>query len=140
MTSRHPTMRLDEAALEHLDREAKRSGQARSQLARTLIEEGLRMREHLGIVFREGAIGRWPAIAGGPQILWIAAILRAMGLQTTNLEARAAARTELPREQVAIALRYYLDYTDEIDAWIDRNNTEGDQAYAEWVREQSLSA
>jgi CopG-like RHH_1 or ribbon-helix-helix domain, RHH_5 len=140
MAGRHLTLRLDESALEHLDREAKRSGQTRSQLARTLIEEGLRMREHPGIVFRDGAVGRRPAIAGGPQIWWIAAVLRGVGLDAKNLVQRTVALTELPIDQVTIALQYYTAYPEEIDAWIDRNNEEGERGYAEWLREQSLSA
>lgn len=140
MASRHLTLRLDEAALEHLDREARRSGQTRSQLARTLIEEGLRMREHPGIVFRAGALGRRPAIAGGPQIWWIVSILRTLGLGTKNLEERTVELTERPPEEVSIALRYYAAYPEELDAFIDRNNEEGERAYAEWLREQSISA
>jgi Ribbon-helix-helix protein, copG family len=140
MASRHLTLRLGESALAHLDREAGRSGQTRSELARTLIEEGLRMREHPGIVFRNGTAGRRPAIAGGPQIWWIASILRGFGLGAKNLEQRTVALTELPPDQVSIARRYYTDYPDEIDAFIDRNNEEGERGYAEWLREQSLSA
>ncbi len=138
--SRHLTLRLGEAALDHLEREARRAGVTRSELARTLIEEGLRMAEHPGIVFREGAAGRRPAIAGGPQIWWIASIFRRLGLDAADLVASTVKLTELPPHQVGVALRYYMAYPDEVNAWIDRNNALADEGYADWVREQSLSA
>lgn len=37
-------------------------------LAEELIEEGLRMRRHTGVVFRDGATARRAALAGGPDI------------------------------------------------------------------------
>ncbi len=138
--SRHFTLRLDAAALDHLEGQARRSGVTRSELARTLIEEGLRMAEHPGIVFREGAAGRRPAIAGGPQVWWIASIFRQLGLEAADLVARTVKLTELPPHQVGVALRYYRAYPDEVNAWIDRNNALADEGYADWVREQSLSA
>ncbi len=138
--SRHLTLRLDDAALEHLERAARRAGVTRSELARTLIEEGLRMEEHPGIVFRAGAIGRRPAIAGGPQIWWIASIFRALGSDSKDLLAHTVELTELPPHQVGIALRYYTAYPDEVDAWIDRNNAFAEEGHDVWVREQSLSA
>ena len=66
MASRHLSVRLPEDALDHLDAESRRSGASRSELAKTLIEEGLRMREHPGVVFRPGPAGRRAALADGP--------------------------------------------------------------------------
>ncbi len=98
------------------------------------------MEEHPGIVFREGAAGRRPAIAGGPQVWWIASIFRQLGLEAADLVARTVKLTELPPHQVGVALRYYRAYPDEVNAWIDRNNALADEGYADWVREQSLRA
>ncbi|HEY8885323.1 MAG TPA: hypothetical protein VIO35_08430, partial [Chloroflexota bacterium] len=51
---------------------------------------------------------------------------------------RTAGLTGLPEAQVAIALRYYADYPEEIDAWIQRVDEGAAQAEAAWVRAQNL--
>src|SRR4051794_32955138 len=40
----------------------------KSGLAKRYIEEGLRMDQHAGIVFRPGPAGRRPALEGGPDV------------------------------------------------------------------------
>ncbi len=64
MSSKHLSVRLEQDTLERLDAESRRTGQSRSQLAKTLLDEGLRMETHPGIVFRSGPAGRRPALAG----------------------------------------------------------------------------
>ena len=50
--------RMDEAVLGRLENLSKREGQPRSRVAEQLIDEGIRMREFPGIVFRPGPTGR----------------------------------------------------------------------------------
>src|SRR5438552_2044586 len=57
MTSRHLSVRVEAATFERLNVESRRVGQTRSQLAKTLLEEGLRMAAHPNIVFRSGPAG-----------------------------------------------------------------------------------
>lgn len=140
MPSRHLTLRLDEAALAHLDRESERAGQTRSQLARTLIEEGLRMREHPGIVFREGPTGRRAGLSDGPDVWEAVGLYLAVGIEGERGVTRTCRLSSLKPHQVYRALRYYADYPAEVDAKIARNRDEDERGYAEWLREQSLSA
>jgi hypothetical protein len=51
-------------------------GETRSQLALRLIDEGLRMDAHPGIVFRPGPAGRRPGLMAGPDVWEVARVLR----------------------------------------------------------------
>ena len=59
---------MDEAVLSRLEKLSKREGQPRSRVAEQLIDEGIRMREFPGIVFRSGPTGRRAALADGPDV------------------------------------------------------------------------
>ena len=111
-------------------------------MAIKLAEEKRRMKRHPGIVFRDGATGRRPALADGPQVWVLAGLFRERPLDTEDAIERAAADTaelmELAHEQVRTAILYYLDYGDEINAWIRRNDEEAERAEAEWLRKQEL--
>jgi uncharacterized protein (DUF433 family) len=104
---------------ERLDRAARRgAGESRSQLALRLIDEGLRMEAHPGIVFRPGPAGRRAGVVGGPDVWEIARLLRELPAGEKGLE-RTAELTGLALHQIRAAARYYREYTDEIDRWID---------------------
>ena len=138
MSSKHLSVRLEQDTLERLDAESRRTGQSRSQLAKTLLDEGLRMETHPGIVFRSGPAGRRPALAGGPDV-W--EVVRAfVGVEAQGDEAlrRAVKLGGLTPEQVRLALRYYADFQDEIDDWIRRVDEEAARAEATWKREQEI--
>jgi hypothetical protein len=51
----------------------------------------------------------------------------------------AAAYLELPIEKVQAAMRYYADFTDEIDEWISRANALSEREQAGWRRQQELA-
>ena len=122
------------------------TGESRSAAAERLIEEGLRsaaaerLARHPGIVFRDGATGRRPALADGPQVWALARIFRERPLDSDDAIERAAAdtaeRMELPPHAVLAAIRYYLEYRDEIDDWMRRLDEEADQAKAAWLRKR----
>ena len=143
MSKRKVSIGIGDVALRRLDELGRESGESRSAAAARLVEEGLRMARHPGIVFRDGATGRRPALADGPQVWVLAEIFREMPLDNTEAIERAADYTaalmELTREQLSEAINYYLDYRDEIDEWIRRNDEAAEQAYAEWVRKQELA-
>jgi len=46
--------------------------------------------------------------------------------------------TDLSRAQVATVVRYYADFRDELDAWIQRVEEEAARAEAAWRRERDL--
>lgn len=140
MAGRHLTLRLPEASLEHLDREARHSGQTRSELARALIEEGLRMREHPGIVFRPGPMGRRAGLSDGPDVWEAVELFLQIGVPGEKGVALTSKRSSLRPDQVRRALRYYSDYPAEVDEKIERNREAAERGYAEWLSEQSLTA
>lgn len=138
MASKHLTLRIEPEALQRLDAESERTGQSRSELARTLIEEGLRMARHPGIVFRDGAVGRRPALADGPQVWTLVSVYREFtGTEEARVD-QTAAYLALSPQQVREGLHYYVEFADEVDAWIARNEREAQAAYAEWVHERAL--
>ena len=140
MASRRISIGLDGDSLERLDEHSRETGESRSAAAERLIEEGLRMARHPGIVFRDGATGRRPALADGPQVWALARIFRERPLDSDDAIERAAAdtaeRMELPPHAVLAAIRYYLEYRDEIDDWMRRLDEEADQAKAAWLRKR----
>ena len=137
--NRHLSVRVGEDLIEQLDLQSRRSGRSRSAVAKQLLEEGLRMVEHPRIVFRSGPGGRRPGLMSGPDV-W--EVVRAVPRGRIGDErlAEVGERTGLTPEQVADALRYYADYSAEVDEWIRRVETEAERAEARWRREQELFA
>ena len=112
----------------------------KSSLAKRYIEEGLRMDQHPGIVFRPGPAGRRPAVEGGPDVWEVIRVVR-NAPESGEASIRAAAEWLglLPR-RVEAAVSYYADYRDEIDAWIDRVDREAAEAEAAWQRRRAALA
>lgn len=138
MASRHLSLRLEEGLLERLEAESRRAGQSRSQLAKTLLEEGLRMAKHPGIVFRSGPAGRRPGLAGGPDVWEVARVFRGVDTHGENALALTATLIGVTPEQARTALRYYAEFRDEIDEWVRNVDEEASRAEAAWRREQDL--
>ncbi len=136
--SRHLSVRVGEELFEQLEAQSQRSGQTRSAVAKQLLEEGLRMEQHPGIVFRSGPGGRRAGLIGGPDV-WevVGAIRGGDGGDADSLD-RIGERTGLTADQVGAALRYYADYTDEVADWIHRVEEEAERAEVRWRREQAL--
>ena len=113
-------------------------------MAITLAEEKRRMKRHPGIVFRDGATGRRPATADGPQVWVLARLFREQPLGSDDAIERAAADTaeqmELPTGVVLAAIRYYLEYRDEIDEWLRDLDEYSERARADWLSKQKLPA
>lgn len=137
MTTEQVSIRMPKATLERLDEESKRERMSRSELARTFIEEALRMEAHRGIVFKPGAAGRRPALAAGPDVWEIVRAWRDLGLPDVEAIPKVAEIASVPEYEIERALRYYADYPGEIDAWIDRINADTERAFEEWVRQQA---
>ncbi len=117
--------------LEHLRRRAREAGEPQNALAERYIEEGLRMDEHPLIYFRDGAAGRRPAVLGTG--LDVAEVIDTVRQNDNSVEA-AATYLELPVDRVEACLRYYADYGDEIDEWLDRSRAITEREEARWRR------
>lgn len=132
--------RWDADVLERLERRSEQAGTSRSRLAERYVDEGTRMDEHPGILFRGGPTGRRAALAGGPDVWEVMQMVKSGKARGDAAVAATADLLDLTETQVRIAVRYYAAYPDEIDERIRRNVDEADAAEAAWKREQAALA
>ncbi len=135
------SIRFDAALLERLRRRAAMHNATPSGLAQRLVDEGLRIQEHPGIVFRDGPSGRRAALTAGPDVWEIVSAVRSSG-ETAEKRAIAvtAAGMALSASQVQLALTYYGAFPNEIDAQVDDNERAATQALEAWRARQRLLA
>jgi hypothetical protein len=138
LASRHLSLRLDLDTFERLEDRSRQSGQSRSELARVLLDEGLRMEAHPGIVFRSGPAGRRPGLAAGPDVWEVVRVFQEVDTRGEEAVRRLAELTGLLPEQVSTAIRYYADYRTEIADWIRRVDEEAARAEAVYRRTRDL--
>jgi hypothetical protein len=138
MPSRHISFRLDGETFDRLDAHSRQTGQTRSHLAKTLLEEGLRMERHPGIVFRSGPGGRRPGLAAGPDVWEVIRVFNGVEAHGGEAVQQTAELTGLVPEHITTAVRYYAEYREEIDGWIRRVDEEAARAEAAWRRQQEL--
>lgn len=115
---------------EQLAEEARDRGLSVSALAEELIDEGLRMQRHPGIVFRPGPAGRRPALLDGPEVWEVIGGLIGGDVPPEERVARSMDLFDLRREDIEVAMAYYAEFTDEIDGWL----AELDRLSAEYER------
>lgn len=113
---------------ERLTRAASGKPESRSRLAARLIEEGLRMDAHPGVVFRGGPGGRRAALVGGPDVWEIARVLREVPGPGEERVRHTAELTDLPVHAVRSAARYYREFPEEIDHWIEAVDREAEES------------
>ena len=109
-----------------------------STLAERLIDEGLRMEAHPGVVFREGPTGRRAVLVGGPEVSDVIGAVIGGDVPVGQRRSRAAELMGLSLPVVDAALTYYVDHTDEIDAELAERNRAAAEAEAAWRRQQEL--
>lgn len=110
--------RMSEAVLARLEKLSKREGHPRSRVAEQLIDEGIRMREFPGIVFRPGPTGRRAALADGPDVWEIVRGLKQARSGDGDPIEVLMASTNLREDQIRLAADYYGAYPEEIDSRI----------------------
>ena len=133
-------MRLSSALLSRLETAAGRRGETKTRVAERLIQEGLVMDDHPGIVFRDGPAGRRAALAGGPDVWEVVETLHGTGKKGDDAIAATAEWGSLTIPQVRVAVRYYADHRDEIDGRARQNREEADRQKAAWERAQEALA
>lgn len=114
---RHRSFRLHETTLERLERRASESAQSLTSLAERYLDEGMRLDRHPGIVFVDGPAGRRPKLAGTGLDVW--EVVETVKDEGKSVEATAA-YLDIPVGRVQVAIRYYADHRDDIDAWTER--------------------
>ena len=126
--------------LDRLNQRSEMAGTNKSRLAERYVDEGMRMDEHPGIVFRGGPAGRRAALAGGPDVWELVATLRGGKARGEEAISATAELLKLTVSQVRTAVRYYGAFTDEIDRRIALNTDDANEAEAAWQREQAALA
>ena len=99
---------------------ARRPGLSHSGAAALLVEEGLRMDAHPGVIFRDGPAGRRAVLVGGPDVWEVIRAVRsarasAEGIAGDDLLALLESQTSLGRRMLESAVAYYGDHPDEVD-------------------------
>lgn len=123
---------------DRLKAEASSLRRSASGLAEELIEEGLRMRRHPLVVFRDGPAGRRAAVLGGADVAEVIAGTIGGDVAATERIERAMDLFGLRPEQIDAALAYYADHTDEIAAEIAANEAIAEEAETLWRRQHDL--
>ncbi len=135
------SIRFDERLLARLRRRARAiPGATASGLAQRLVDEGLRMADHPGLVFKDGPSGRRAALAFGPDVWEVVKFLREIDERGPDAVAAAVEMLRLSEAQVRTAMHYYSAYRDEIDDEISQADEESRAAEAAWQAEQRLLA
>jgi hypothetical protein len=133
------SIRFDPALLARLRRRARAtSGSTTSALAQRLIDEGLRMADHPGVVFKDGATGRRAALGYGPDVWEIIKFLREIDERGPAALDAAAEVFAVDASRIATAVSYYGDYRDEIDAEISDADDASASAERAWRVEREL--
>jgi hypothetical protein len=131
---------MDASVLDRLERRGARAGLNKSRLAERYIDEGIRIEDHPGIVFRDGPAGRRPGLAAGPDVWEVIGVLKGAPKRGEEAIAHTADYLNLSSMQVRSAIGYYAAYPAEIDEWLARNDEEAEVAEAAWRREQAALA
>ncbi len=135
------SIRFDPALLARLRRRAAAAtGSTTSALAQRLIDEGLRMADHPGVLFKDGPSGRRAALAHGPDIWEVIKFLREVDERGPAALDAAAEVLAVEANQVATAVSYYGDYKDEIDAEISDADEASARAEEAWRIQRQLIA
>jgi hypothetical protein len=112
---------MDERVLARLSRRSRELGEPKSRVAERLIDEGLRMEEFPGIVFRDGPSGRRASLLGGPDVWEVVADLQRAKRRAKDPVRAVSRGSGLAEDQVRLAAAYYARHPDEVDARIERN-------------------
>jgi uncharacterized protein (DUF433 family) len=134
-TRLHRSFRFSETTLRRLDERAREIRETRTGLAERYVEEGLRMDEHPGVVFADGATGRRAVLAGTGLDVW--EVVDTVRQNRGSVEA-AARYLELPVGAVRTAVRYYAAFQGEIDDLVARRDAGAERERAAAERERAL--
>jgi hypothetical protein len=124
------SLELTERQLERLDAMSRAQEIPPGDLAAALVEEGLRIDAHPGIVFRPGPTGRRAGLACGLDVWELVSVYQQFSGRGEAAVHETANSLELHEHHVRVALAYYAAYPDEIDERIQRNHEAAVEAEA----------
>ena len=130
------SFRLSASTSRLLDHRVGESGESRNAMVDRLLNESLRIEKHPFIRFITGASGRREAHIVGTR--WkVRQIIVSLKGEKGQIAA-VVKGFDLTEPQVRAAVSYYADFTDEINADIERDFADADQQRVRWEREQSV--
>lgn len=139
--SKPTSIRFDEVLLARLRRRAEATtGANTSALAQRLVDEGLRMADHPGILFKDGPTGRRAALAYGPDVWEVIKVLREVDERGPAALDAAAEVLAVDVNRINTVVNYYGDYRAEIDAEIEAADEASERAERAWQVRQRLIA
>lgn len=131
------SIRFDPGVVSRLaDYVARRPGLSGASVAARLVDEGLRMEEHPGVIFRDGPAGRRATLVGGPDVWEVIRAVRSAreaepDLSESELLALVEMNSGLSPRQLRTAVDYWGAYPAEVDALVkhaDRMEAAGQAA------------
>jgi hypothetical protein len=132
------SIRFDDSLLARLRRRAVMTSSSTSALAQRLIDEGLRMADHPGVIFKDGPTGRRAALPSGPDVWEVTKFLREIDERGPAALDAAADGLGLDHGQVSAALSYYADFPDEIEWEIKEAEETSERAERAWRLQRRL--
>ena len=130
------SFRLSASTSRLLEHRVGESGESRNAMVDRLLNESLRIEKHPFVRFITGASGRREAHIVGTR--WkVRQIIVSLKGEKGQIAA-VAKGFDLTEPQVRAAVSYYADFTDEVDADIERDFADADQQRIRWEREQSV--
>jgi hypothetical protein len=115
-------------------------GASAAGLAQRLIDEGLRMADHPGVIFKDGPSGRRAALSYGPDVWEVIKFLREVDERGPGAIDAAAEVFAVDTSRISTAISYCGDFADEIDAEITEADGASARAEAAWLVQQQLIA
>ncbi len=137
MPTRAFSARWDADVIDRLERRSKSTETNKSRLTERYVDEGIRMDEHPGVIFRPGPTGRRAALAWGPDVWQVIATLQNLEERGEEAIAKAAEILQLGDYEMRLSIRYYEAFGEEIDARIASNVDGAAEAEAAWLRQQA---
>jgi hypothetical protein len=132
------SIRFSDELYHRLKRRAGQEGEPLSTMAQQAIDEWLRTVEHPGVVFRGGPTGRRAALAAGPDVWEVAAVLAQQKGSPEKRVAATATHLGLPPRQVEIAADYWAAYRAEIDGRVKANIEAAERELAAWENRRAI--
>ena len=130
------SFRLSASTSRLLDHRVGESGESRNAMVDRLLNESLRIEKHPFVRFITGASGKREAHIVGTR--WkVRQIIVSLKGEKGNI-ASVVKGFDLTEPLVRAAVSYYADFTDEVDADIERDFADADQQRIRWEREQSV--
>jgi hypothetical protein len=108
--------RFSAEVVDELEAQSRRLGESKARLAERMIDEGLRVEQFPGIIFRSGPTGRRAGIAGGPDVWEVVRDLKGAAAEGSHDPIDVVAEaTSLDRSKVDLAASYYAAHPSAVD-------------------------